>query len=152
MKKCGYVLKIVILLGMLSHLSFSQIFTDWGDLVDAVSSAQLGDVFTMANGEHTISDALAFSSTNSGEEKNWVTVKAQTTGGVKLVGGSTVISCKPGSHHIHIEGFIIETADETAIKLDGAQYVRITQNEFRLGETDSFGRDLGRAVGNFNAR
>ena len=138
MKKCGYALKLVILLGMLSQQSFSQIFTDWGDLVDAISSAQPGDVFTIADGEHTLSDALTFSSTNSGLENNWITVKAQTTGGVKLVGESTVISCKPGSHHIHIEGFIIETADETAIKLDGAQYVRITQNEFRLGESDSF--------------
>ena len=108
-------------------------YNDCDDLQSAVNSATSGGTFIVTNG--TYND---FESTfeNQGSAANPIIIKAESVGGVILTGESKFVFKK--SAHCILEGFTFDaTSDETLVKLEGCNNIRITRNVFELSTTES---------------
>ena len=128
---------IAILLSFLFSLSFSkldaQMYDDPDDLAEAVNAASSGGVFIVKNGTYTDFEAT-FEVLAS--ESNPVVIKAETIGGVVLTGESHFVIRQ--SAYVTLEGFVIDgQGDDTLVKLEGSNNIRITRNVFELETTES---------------
>ena len=119
----------VILFIFLTNNLWSQItVTSDTDLQNKVNAANPGDVFIVSNG--TYEDFYA-SFTVHGTEENPIIIKAETVGGVTLTLDSHFVFKK--ASHIVLEGFIFDcTGNNTLVKLEASNNIRITRNEFEL--------------------
>lgn len=115
-----------------------RVFDSWSDLCEAVPQARAGETLVLRSGAYRIDDAVTFAAGQGGSEGAPVTVRAESVSGCKLTGDSTAFAFKPGAGHVEISGFEFHLRDETAVKLSGANHVRVTRCTFRLLETDSF--------------
>lgn len=120
-----------------SFVTFSnldaQIFNDPEDLADAVNASTNGGVFVVENGTYPDFEATfeVVASSN-----NPVIIKAETLGGVTLTGESHFVIRK--SAYVTLEGFIFDgQGDNTLVKLEGSNHIRITRNVFELATTES---------------
>ena len=105
---------------------------DGDDLRDYVNAAAPGDVFIVTAGSYNDFEA---SFTGNGTAANPIIVKAETIGGVTLTGDSHFTFKK--ASHIVIQGFVFDAqGDNTLIKLEGSNNIRITRNVFELQTTD----------------
>ena len=112
---------------------FSQTFTDAEDLQDAVNASTNGGTFIVTNGTYNDFEA---SFQKMATEANPILIKAETVGGVILTGESHFVFKK--SAHITLEGFVIDgTGDNTLVKLEGCNNIRISRNVFELETTES---------------
>lgn len=106
---------------------------DSDDLQNYVNAAAPGDTFIVTNG--TYNDFESTFSAANGAAGNPIVVKAETIGGVTLTGESHFAFKK--SSHIVFEGFIFDSQDDnTLVKLEGCNNIRITRNVFELQTTD----------------
>lgn len=111
---------------------FSQ-YTDGGDLADDVNAATGGGTFIVTDGEY---DDFEASFEIMATASNPIIIKAATVGGVILTGESHFVFKK--SAYITLEGFVIDgTGDDTLVKLEGCNNIRITRNVFELETTES---------------
>lgn len=103
------------------------------DLQNNVNNDTLGENYIIPNG--TYADFYcSFTATATAE--NPITIKAESVGGVKFTGDSHFVFKKAA--HIILEGFDFEcTGNNTLIKLEASNHIRITRNEFELTTTAS---------------
>lgn len=127
-------LPIKSILGFFFFLLFNSIHAQINvnnadELEQAVNSASPGDIIVLQNGNYT--DFEARFSDISGSENTPITIKAETIGGVTLTKES-LFSLKRCSY-IVLEGFVFDCEGEnTLIKLEGSNNIRITRNVFEL--------------------
>ena len=132
--KVPYLNSFIALIFLLSATQLNaQTFSDADDLADAVNSSTNGGIFIVKNGiysdfESTF-EAIATST-------NPIIIKAETIGGVVLQGESHFTIRK--SAHLILEGFVFDgEGEDTLVKLEGCNNVRITRNIFELKTTES---------------
>jgi len=126
-----------ILLTLSFFLSFSiisaQTFDDPDDLASAVNASSNGGTFIVKNGTYNDFEAtfeIAASASNP------VLIKAETIGGVVLTGESHFVIRK--SAYVILEGFIFDgQGEDSLVKLEGSNNIRITRNVFELQTTES---------------
>lgn len=127
-------IKVILTLTLSFSLlaSEAQTFDDPEDLADAVNASTQGGTFIVKNGVYQDFEAsfeVKATSTNP------VIIKAESVGGVTLTGESQFVFKK--SAHATIEGFVFDcTGEETLIKLEGCNHIRITRNSFELATTE----------------
>lgn len=119
---------------ILSNAVFGQqYFSSPSTLESAVNNATNGGVFIVLNGTYNDFD---FTIQNSGSSSSPIIIKAESVGGVILTGESHVVFKKAA--HCILEGFNFDSeCDETLVKLEGCNNIRITRNEFELTTTES---------------
>lgn len=119
---------------LLSTCGVSQTYiTTDSALQNAVNNDTNGGTYIVPNG--TYSDFYC-SFTKVASSANPVTIKAESVGGVLLTGDSHFVFKKAAN--IIFEGFDFEcTSNNTLIKLEGSNNIRITRNEFELTATSS---------------
>jgi hypothetical protein len=125
---------ILIGLGIMFSISLQAqiIVTDSDDLQNYVNTASPGDTFIVSDGTYNDFEG---SFTANGVAGNPIVIKAETIGGVTLTGESHFAFKK--SSHIIFEGFIFDSQDDnTLVKLEGCNNIRITRNIFELQTTD----------------
>lgn len=111
----------------------AQSFDDPDDLADAVNASTNGGTFIIENGSYNDFEA---SFEVIATASNPVIIKAQTIGGVRLTGESHFVLKK--SAHVTIEGFVFDAeGEDTLIKLEGSNNIRITRNVFELKTSES---------------
>lgn len=128
---------IHFLISILSFLVFSginaQTFDDADDLTDAVNASNAGGVFIVENGTYNDFEA-SFEIVATAE--NPVVIKAETIGGVILTGESHFVLKK--SAYVTLEGFVFDgQGEDTLVKLEGCNNIRITRNVFELATEES---------------
>jgi len=110
----------------------AQTYDDSEDLADAVNSSN-GGVFIVSNGIYNDFEAT-FEVTATAD--NPVVIKAETIGGVTLTGESHFVIRK--SAYVTVEGFVFDgQGEDTLVKLEGSNNVRISRNVFELETTES---------------
>ena len=108
-------------------------FTDPDDLAEAVNTSSDGGVFIVSNGTYNDFEAT-FEITATVD--NPIIIKAETVGGVILTGASHFVIKK--SSFITLEGFIFDgQGEDSLVKLEGSNNIRITRNVFELETTES---------------
>ncbi|MFK7949969.1 MAG: chondroitinase-B domain-containing protein [Saprospiraceae bacterium] len=133
-----FIHKVYLLISVFVLLSFtgkSQTYVnDSDDLQTYVNAASPGDTFIVTNG--TYNDFESTFTTANGVAGNPIVIKAETVGGVTLTGESHFAFKK--SSHIVFEGFVFDSQDDnTLVKLEGCNHIRITRNVFELTTTES---------------
>lgn len=107
--------------------------SDPEDLQDFVNAAAPGEVFIVPNGTYNDFEA---SFEASGTASNPIIIKAETVGGVTLTGESHFVFKKAA--HIILQGFVFDgQGEDTLVKLEGCNNIRITQNVFELETEES---------------
>ncbi len=124
----------ITLISFLTLVSRAQTYvTSDTDLQNKVNAATPGEVFIVPNGSY--SDFYA-SFTKITTEENPITIKAETVGGVTLTGDSHFVFKK--SAHIILEGFVFNcTSNNTLVKLEASNNIRLTRNVFELTTANS---------------
>ena len=114
-------------------LSAQMKFTDPDDLADAVNSATGGGTFIVSNGTYNdFESSFEIRAT----ENNPVIIKAESVGGVTLTGESHFVFKK--SAFVTLEGFVFDgKGEDTLVKLEGCNNIRITRNVFELETSES---------------
>lgn len=111
----------------------AQTFDDPDDLMSAVNASTNGGIFTVENG--TYSDFEA-SFEVIATANNPIIIKAEVIGGVVLTGESHFVFKK--SAYITLEGFVFDgDGEDSLVKLEGCNNIRITRNVFELKTTES---------------
>ena len=125
---------LLVIAMILSTTMFGQTFVNDGDdLKNYVNAASPGDVFIVTDGTYNDFEA---SFTANGTASNPIIIKAETIGGVTLTGESHFTFKK--ASHIVLEGFVFDGQDDnTLVKLEGSNNIRITRNVFELQTTES---------------
>ena len=126
------VLLVLLILTSVAS-SDAQLFSDPDDLADAVNSSMEGGVFTVRDGNYRDFEA---SFEVNGTADNPIIIRAESVGGVVLTGESHFVLKK--SAHVIIEGFVFDgRGEDTLIKLEGCNHIRITRNVFELDTEES---------------
>lgn len=111
----------------------AQFFTDAEDLSDAVNASANGGEFIIKNGTYNDFEAtieVLATATNP------VIIKAETEGGVRLTGESYFVIRR--SSFVRVEGFIFDAkSEDSLVKLEGSNNIRLTNNVFELETTES---------------
>lgn len=111
----------------------AQIFTDPDDLADAVNNSVNGGTFIVQDGIYNDFEATFESIATA---NNPIVIKAETLGGVTLIGESHFVIRK--SAYITLEGFVFDgQGEDSLVKLEGSNNIRITRNVFELETTES---------------
>ncbi len=130
---------LFLVLGCLSSsLGATTEFGTFEDLVAAARSAQPGDTLILKAGHYEIDDAVTLAAGDGGTAGQPVNIRAESVGSVTLTGNTTAFAFKPGATHVVVSGFVFQLQNETAVKLDGANHIRVSRCEFRLHEAESF--------------
>ena len=129
-KKCS----LIVLFFISSFtLSGQQYFNDPEDLADAVNATSEGGIFIVSDGTYNDFEA-SFEVVATASSP--VVIKAETVGGVILTGESHFVFKK--SAHCILEGFVIDgEGEDSLVKLEGCNNIRITRNVFELKTTES---------------
>ena len=123
---------VILLLGLFSKLP-AQTFDNADNLVAAVNASTNGGIFIVEDGTYNDFEATfeVLASLN-----NPVIIKSETIGGVLLTGESHFVIRK--SAHVIVSGFVFDgQGEDTLIKLEGCNNVRICRNVFELKTTES---------------
>ncbi len=133
MKTITFYVSLWFLLATLGQNIYAQTtVSDDGELRNLVNAASPGSVFIIPNG--TYRDFEGRFSDAKGAPGNPITIKAETVGGVTLTKES-LFSFKR-CEYIVLEGFVFDGEGEnTLVKLEGSNNIRITRNVFELKTT-----------------
>lgn len=124
---------LITLLAICNIALAQQYFTDPDDLVEAIHNSSNGGTFIVNDGMYNDFEA---SVEIQATEDNPIIIKAESVGGVTLTGESQFVFKK--SAHITLEGFVFDCqGEETLVKLEGCNHIRITRNVFELETTES---------------
>ncbi len=111
----------------------AQTYTDPDDLADAVNSAIDGGTFIVKDGTYNDFEA-SFEILGTVEKP--IIIKAETIGGVVLTGESHFVLKK--SAFVAVIGFVFDgKGEDSLIKLEGCNNIRISRNVFELETTES---------------
>lgn len=113
-------------------------YDDFEQLALAARTAQPGDVLVLRDGQYDLDEAVTLAVGEGGSVDSPVVVQAETVGGCILRGDTTAFAFKPGASHVVVSGFQFQLQDETAVKIEGSNHIRVTRCTFQLDETDSF--------------
>lgn len=131
--KINQVSLLLLLLLLSCNVSAQQKFTSAEDLERAVNSSVDGGVYVVSNGSYSDFEAT-FEVVAS--EDNPIIIKAETIGAVTLTGESHFVFKK--SAFVTLEGFAFDSqGDETLVKLEGCNNMRISRNVFELETEES---------------
>jgi poly(beta-D-mannuronate) lyase len=132
--RLNYRIAIGFCLIFLSSVILAQVtYTKGGDLQTAVNAGMSGDTFVVKDGSYKDFEA---SFTAIADPTNPIVIKAQTVGGVTLTGESHFTFKKAAG--IILQGFVIDgVGDNTLVKLEGCNNIRLTQNVFELVSQDA---------------
>jgi len=124
---------LIFLFVLLYDFAFTQqYFTDPDKLVEAVNDSSNGGIFIIRNGTYNDFES---SIENEATEDNPIVIKAESVGGVTLTGESQFVFKK--SSYITLQGINFDCqGDETLVKLEGCNNIRITRNVFELETTE----------------
>ena len=115
------------------NLSAQSYFTDPEDLAEAVNGSTDGGIFIVNNGNYHDFEAT-FETVATADHP--VIIKAETIGGVVLTGESHFVIRK--SAFVTLEGFVFDgEGEDTLVKLEGCNNIRITRNVFELKTSES---------------
>ncbi|QDO93858.1 T9SS type A sorting domain-containing protein [Formosa sediminum] len=107
---------------------------DLDELEDLLDNVTAGDVFIIKNG--TYNDFELSISEKHGNSGSPIVIQAETVGGVTLTGESHFVFKK--SSYITLQGFIFDCeGDNSLVKLEGSNNIRITRNVFELKTEES---------------
>ncbi|PNW29231.1 hypothetical protein BKP44_04635 [Formosa algae] len=107
---------------------------DPDDIEDLLDEASPGDVFVIKNG--TYNDLELSISEKHGADGAPIVIQAETVGGVTLTGESHFVFKK--SSHFTLQGFVFDAeGDNSLVKLEGSNNIRITRNVFELQTEES---------------
>ncbi len=127
-------LTLLILWMFFTNIYSQTIFvTNDEQLKSAVNSAQPGDTIVVRNGSFDTDGSVTIR--NNGTVDKPIVIKAETVGGTELINESYFDFRK--CSYITLNGFIFSSTDVTAIKLQASHHIRITNNVFRIKETES---------------
>ena len=132
--KISNFMGLLVFLSLISVVSLSaQTYSDPEDLSDAVNASTNGGVFVVADGSYNDFEAtFEVIATAS----NPLIIKAETIGGVILAGESHFVIRK--SAHVTLEGFVFDgQGEDSLVKLEGSNNIRITRNVFELSTSES---------------
>ena len=132
--KISNFMGLLVSLSLISVVSLSaQTYSDPEDLSDAVNASTNGGVFVVADGSYNDFEAtFEVIATAS----NPLIIKAETIGGVILAGESHFVIRK--SAHVTLEGFVFDgQGEDSLVKLEGSNNIRITRNVFELSTSES---------------
>jgi len=133
MKSYHQYLVVVLCLLLPAASITAQMYTDAEDLADAVNAADGGGVFVVQDGTYHDFEATFEVVATAGSP---IVVKAETVGGVVLTGESFFVIRK--SAFVTLEGFVFDSkGEDTLVKLEGSNNIRITRNVFELETTES---------------
>ena len=132
--KVPYLSILLAFLFLISNVRVNaQTFNEADDLADAVNASTDGGIFVVKNGTYNDFEATF---EVVGTEINPVIIKAETIGGVILTGESHFVIRR--SAHVTLEGFIFDgEGEDSLVKLEGCNNIRITRNVFELETTES---------------
>ena len=125
---------LIILLCFFGFFATAQdTFNDSEDLQDAVNGSTNGGTFIVSNGTYNdFESTFEIVATAS----NPIIIKAETIGGVTLTGESHFVFKK--SAHVTLEGFVFDgQGEDSLVKLEGCNNIRITRNIFELETSES---------------
>jgi len=122
------IVLLCLLLLLAGYSSAQQYFTDPDNLADAINGSSSGGTYVVNDGVYNDFEvAIEIMAT----EDNPVVIKAATIGGVTLTGESQFVFKK--SSFVTLQGFIFDCqGEETLVKLEGCNNIRITRNVFEL--------------------
>jgi len=124
---------ITLLFLLTTNLTAQQYFDDPDDLADAVNSSTNGGIFIVENGIYNDFEAT-FEVVATAE--NPIIIQAETVGGVTLTGESHFVFKK--SAHTTLGGFVFDgQGEDSLVKLEGCNNIRISRNVFELETTES---------------
>ncbi len=124
---------VTLLLISYTFTHAQQYFSDPDDLVEAVNNTLNGGVFIVTDGIYNDFEA---SFENIATKEDPIIIKAENIGGVTLTGESHFVLKK--SAYITIEGFVFDgQGEDSLIKLEGCNHIRITRNVFELETSES---------------
>ena len=107
--------------------------TNSDDLADELATATPGKTIIVQNGSYNDFEVTV---EVAGTADSPITIKAETVGGVTLTGNSKINFKK--TEHCVVEGFVFDCdGDETLVKLEGCNNIRITRNVFETAQTES---------------
>ncbi|MGQ1892013.1 chondroitinase-B domain-containing protein [Thermophagus sp. OGC60D27] len=135
MRKIFTIKNLILVFAFLwSNQLLSQEFYDDGEeLSEAVNGATTGGEFVVKNGTYADFE-MRFE--NMATAENPIIVRAESVGGVVLTGSSYCVFKK--SSYITLEGFVFDCSDNnTLVKLEGCNNIRITRNVFETDATES---------------
>ncbi|MDD7887512.1 chondroitinase-B domain-containing protein [Flavivirga sp. 57AJ16] len=133
--KPSLIRKTIYLICILSAIgSHGQTYVNTdSNLQNLVNSASPGEVFIVSDGSY---NDFYCSFTANATADNPITIKAENVGGVTLTGDSHFVFKKAA--HLILEGFVFDcTGNNTMVKLEGSNNIRITRNQFELHATAS---------------
>jgi poly(beta-D-mannuronate) lyase len=111
-----------------------KIFVNNDDhLKSLVSSVMPGDTIVIRDGSFDTDGSVTIR--NNGTAENRIVIMAESLNGVQLVNESYFDFRK--CSYITLSGFIFQSTNVTAVKLQASHHIRITNNIFSLNETDS---------------
>lgn len=118
---------------LVQNLAAQTFYSDPDELAEAVNASTGGGTFIVNNGTYNDFEA-AFEVVASAV--NPILIKAESIGGVTLTGESNFVFKK--SAYVTIEGFVFDgEGEETLVKLEGCNNIRICNNVFELTTTES---------------
>jgi len=97
----------------------------------AIANLQPGDTVNVLDGTYDLNAYIDV--TVSGTQVNPILINAKNRGKVTFINNS-FFDLK-GVSYITIEGFVFNSADGTAVKIESCHFVRVTRNVFHIQET-----------------
>lgn len=124
---------VTIMLLVNFQISAQTYVTSGSSLTTQVNAAAAGAIFIIPNGTYNNFSSTFTANANAA---NPITIKAETVGGVTLTGDSKFVFNQ--ASHIVLEGFVFNcTSNNTLVKLNGSNNIRVTRNVFDQVSTSS---------------
>ena len=102
------------------------------ELQNAINSATPGDEIILANGIYNTTSEIDIYNIQ-GNENNWITIRAESTGGAEISGESSFKINQ--SAYIKVEGFYItQNVESKCFAIRGSENIRVTNCSFDLEE------------------
>lgn len=130
MKSGSFLLVLVFARMLLGQTIFVQ---NDEELKSAVNNAAPGDTIIVRSGQFDTDGSVTIR--NNGTAEAPIVIKAETLNGTELVNESCFDFRK--CSYMEINGFVFASKNVTAVKLQASHHIRITNNIFRILETES---------------
>jgi poly(beta-D-mannuronate) lyase len=129
------IIRTLLVLIVSSSIILSQnvFVNDDEQLKSTVNTAQPGDTITIRSGIFDTDGSVTIR--NNGTAERPIVIKSEMVGGTELINESYFDFRK--CSYITLSGFIFSSKDVTAVKLQASHHIRITNNVFRIKETES---------------
>jgi len=125
---------IIFFIYLTSSIYAQTIFvTDDNQLRSAVNSAQPGDTIIVRDGSFDTDGSITIR--NHGSEGKPIVIMSETLSGVEFINES-YFDFRKCSYFV-LSGFVFSSVNVTAVKLQASHHIRLTNNIFRIKESES---------------